>query len=1142
MSLPLIVVALLVAPPEETPATLRVGEPTTGEIRDDGMIVESPGLVDPDLAPAHGIEFRIVDDGPMTVTLRSVRFDGYLVARDAEGEVVAEDDDGWYWLHSRIVLETAVRRPVTVFAVAKDAQTGAFEITASEGVSPPPSRDGVGEIVFGEAVQVLSILPEVRDSRLLVSYGRSFAVNDRLEDARRLFDRSVEAERERFGENHPRTVDRMDKLVKFLRDHEMVEEALPILERLLKIAEGTSGSMHPITSRRLTRLAHALRELGRLAEAQPLFERELSIRETARGRDHLLVTPSLNDLGMVLMERGRYEEARPYFERALSILESSGRPEDELLTGVLANLGSLSQYQGRFGDATTLFERALAIEEEILGPSDPGLTATLSNLAMVHRQTGRFEDAKTLLERALAIEEAFHGPRHSTIALTLGNLGAVLQDLGQVAAAKVLYERSLSIREERLGPTHPLTAMSLNNIALLLSEQGSFDEARPLYERALAISEESLGGTHRITARIVNNLGMLLRGRGRVGEALPHFERSVAISEEVFGPDHPDTATCRNNLAIAWMDSRDPKRARATALSAVTHLGRHISHQAADLSAGRRLRSLAGLFWHLETLMSVGRNDDAGAGEIAEAVLSWKGQARRAAGGQLGVRRVSDARDRELLRRVQSLSSQLSTRMLASSISDRERHDQEITRLRHELARADEDLQRRAARDPNWRAIDVESVRSALPDGAALVDLLVHGVYEPARWRDGEVVRNGGWREGLATAFVYRSDRDEPRRVELGFATEIAAAIRAPLAEFGALRGHSPPVTSGETGARLRELVWDPLLPIIGDARHVFVAPDGVLGTLPWEVIPNGKGGFLVEEYEFTYLSDASALVRMRESGAPLGQGVVAAGGFDYARRADSLTESALTRLRGPLDGGFERPWSTLPETRDEAALITDLYAARETGPGEAVLLTGASATEEAIKKIVEGRRFVHLATHGYFQPDGLPSMWESVRRDGRDLVIMREAPKAATGLVPGLLSGLVCAGANEPVGAGTRDNGLLTASEVSWLDLSGCELIVLSACETALGESRSGEGMISLQSAFHQAGARAVIASLWRVPDDATAELMKNFYTRLWVRGERKGAALRGAKLDMIRKNRETRGSALPATWGAFVLSGDWR
>jgi CHAT domain-containing protein len=205
-------------------------------------------------------------------------------------------------------------------------------------------------------------------------------------------------------------------------------------------------------------------------------------------------------------------------------------------------------------------------------------------------------------------------------------------------------------------------------------------------------------------------------------------------------------------------------------------------------------------------------------------------------------------------------------------------------------------------------------------------------------------------------------------------------------------------------------------------------------------------------------------------------------------------------------------------------------------------MILGPDAVEEVLKHEIPGRRYVHVATHVFFQST-LPSMWESVRQlNQEEIPATSGEAERITGLLPGLLSGLVCAGANLPPETG-RDDGLLTSEEVTWLDLTHCDLLVLSACRTAIGEDRSGEGMMSLQRAFQLAGAKSVVASLWNVDDESTVELMRSFYRHLWLDRERRTDALRHAQLEMLAKNRaERRGRGLQWTWGAFVLYGDWR
>jgi len=1059
-SLVLLTVALAQA--DSLLPVLKVGETIQGEIPPDAPIVESPGLAEGiNHAPARGITYRLELDGggPVTITLKSIWFDSFLVARDADGILIAEDDDGWYGTHSRLCLASG-KDVVTIDAVAIRSHFGKFELEVGVGQVKPPDAEAADAWLAQEARTVLSLKSEVGDPSQLAAYAWLLRARGAYEDSRTL------------------------------------------LERALAIDERTLGPEHPYTAN------------------------------------------SVSDLAGLLMDQGAYEDARPLMERALANDEKMRGPEHPNTASSLYNLGTLVAYQGAYDAARPLLERALAIYEARLGPEHPNTASCLNSLALLLMDQGAYEDARPLMERALAIDEERLGPEHPATAASLHSLAALLRCQGAYEDARPLLERAIAIREKALGPEHRTTATCLNSLALLLTNQGAYEAARPLLERVLAIFEKTLGPEHPDTAVVLNNLAGLLNRQGAYEDAMPLSERALAICEKTLGPEHPDTVASMTQLALSHLDLSRLAEAKALAHRAMTSVGWHVSRESTGLSAGGRMQFLGQLFEHLEFLLSTTRSSPGDVRAVADAVLSWKGQAHRAAKGLARERGSLGEEAESSIRRVRSLSSQLSTRAYATQVPDREVHDIDLTRLRRELNRAEEELNRLLQRDLGWRPVGSGSVIAALPAGSVLVDVLVHGIRLPARVEGSEVVQRGRWLEGQVTAFVYRPSEPLPTRVELGPAGEIARGVEAYLDSLGARRGVPVAVVTEDTGATLRRLLWEPLVQHVGDATHVLISPDGALGTLPWGVLPDGNGGYLVEEHRFSYLPDVGAVVRMgMRMDGDLGRGALAAGGLDYFRRGDlpDLSAVSLAELRGPADGSFQQIWPSLLATRDEATLVADLFAMKEDAPEEAFLLTGAAATEEALKTHMEGRRFVHLATHGYFQPKGLPSMWENIRKEGREEWHMRETPRAVTGLVPGLLSGLVCAGANKIVDDVSRDNGLLTASEVGWLDLTGCELVVLSACETALGEQRSGEGMISLQRAFHTAGALSVVSSLWKVPDDATADLMRNFYTRLWVRGEPKGEALRGAQLDMIKKNRIESGDARPATWGAFVLSGDW-
>jgi CHAT domain-containing protein len=205
-------------------------------------------------------------------------------------------------------------------------------------------------------------------------------------------------------------------------------------------------------------------------------------------------------------------------------------------------------------------------------------------------------------------------------------------------------------------------------------------------------------------------------------------------------------------------------------------------------------------------------------------------------------------------------------------------------------------------------------------------------------------------------------------------------------------------------------------------------------------------------------------------------------------------------------------------------------------------LLEGQRATRENLLQFAPGARFLHVATHGWFAPDSMASWEDPEPLDARAGLGRRTSGQERTrGMNPMLLCGLALAGANLPAQGTGEVPGLVTAQELSTLDLADCELAVLSACDTNVGVRRAGQGVASLQKALQMAGARSVITSLWKVPDEATQELMLDFYRRLWVEKKPKGQALWEAKLK-LRNAKDAEGRPIYSTrdWAAWVLTGE--
>jgi len=457
-----------------------------------------------------------------------------------------------------------------------------------------------------------------------------------------------------------------------------------------------------------------------------------------------------------------------------------------------------------------------------------------------------------------------------------------------------------------------------------------------------------------------------------------------------------------------------------------------------------------------------------------------------------------------------------------------------------------------------------ERVQAVLPENVALVDLLEYTDSSPPPAGKGQ----WKWERRLA-GFVVRRGRSI-ERLDLGPIEPIEEAIAAWRVALGADHAPAPPTSPPaalprdrqELGKRVRRLVWEPLESHLQGVPTVLVSPDGASGQLPWAALPGQKPEtYLIEERAIAVvpvpqdLPELLAEPAVDKEPGPKPQGLspslLLVGDVDYGSAPGLAQPQVASRAAALERAGSWAGFKPLPATRGEILAVRDTFEQRLPDAPPPQVLRDGHATEEAFRQEAPRRRFLHLATHGFFAPPGLRSALDPEKlTPGGVPGIDRFGGQGIVGFHPGLLSGLALAGANRVPEPG-QDDGILTALEVAELDLSGVEMVVLSACETGLGQASRGEGVLGLQRAFQVAGARGVMASLWSVNDEATRSLMEGFYEKLWGQPAMgKLEALRQAQLWMLTNWKPRGGLERPApegppppyVWAAFVLSGDWR
>ncbi|HKQ74572.1 MAG TPA: CHAT domain-containing tetratricopeptide repeat protein [Blastocatellia bacterium] len=927
--------------------------------------------------------------------------------------------------------------------------------------------------------------------------------------------------------------------------HKLIEESLKLhragrfdqavspVERALAIRQRVLGPEDPSVAHPLNNLARLHHDKGDYANAEPLFIRALGIREKALGPEHPDVAKTLDNLATLYLNKGAYAKAEELYRRALSIFEKALDPQHLMVGGTLNNLGVLYRNTGDYAKAEPFLQRAVSIWEKAVGPQQPEVALALNNLARLYDYKGDYLKAEALFKRALTIREKSLGADHPLVAGSLVYLASFYSDRGDYAQAEPLLQRALPIWE-KAGPEHPEVANSSNSLAMLYLIRGDYAKAEPLLQRALSIWEKTQGPEHRNVAAALSNLSNLYQNKGDYAKAEAFIERALAIFEKAMGPEHPDVAEALDTLAALSAVKGDLVRAISFQLRANAISERNLALNLAAGSERQKLAYLSLLSRQTDftfSLHSQAAPDDPQALNLAfTTLLRRKGRGLEAMVDMVAnLRRRVTPEDQKIFDQIVVLRSQLAALTLREAgAAGPETYRARIRPLEDEIEELEAKISSRSA---EFRAqsqpIALDAVQAALPEGAALIEFVVHTPQD---------IQTGKPKPPRYLAYLL-VEQGRPRWVDLG---EVGAIDHAIGLWRGALR--DPKRTDTKRLARIvDERVMRPARSLLnempGETRRLLIAPDGALNLIPFAALVDELHRYLVERYAISYLTSGRDLLRLQTSesskNAPL---VLANPLFGRAAAVAAHIDQHLGSPRKQAgDQGQARVnpgrifFQSLPGTKHEALAIKALLS-------DAVVLVREEATEAALKK-ARAPRILHIATHGFFFNNQEPPSAE-IRggSGGRNPSASNQRFDNGTARIenPLLRSGLALAGVNEHRGG--DDDGLLTAMEAASLNLWGTRLVTLSACDTGVGEVKNGEGVYGLRRALTLAGSETQVMSLWPVSDRETRSFMAGYYGRL-LRGEGRGEALRQIQLEML-KDAKLRH---PYYWANFIQAGDW-
>ena len=929
----------------------------------------------------------------------------------------------------------------------------------------------------------------------LIDLGEMYKGMDDYKSAEPYYKHALEVRKIALGEEHPDYASSLNSLLGLYWDMSEYRVALPYHKQALEIQKKSLGEEHPTYASSLNNLGILYSNIGDYKAALPYHKQALEIQKKALGEEHPDYASSLNILGNLFSDMGDYKSAEPYYKKALEIEKKVLGEEDQDYAYTLINFAALYRDMGDYRSSELYFKKALEILKNALGEENAGYASSLNNLGILYFKMGNYKSAESHYKQSLEINKKVFGVEHINFGANLNNLANLYRTTGDYKAAVPYYKQALEIVKRTSGEEHRNYGTVLYNLGILYSEMGDYKAAEPYYKQALEIRKNALGEEHSDYASSLGNLGILYRAMGDYKAAEPYFQKALEIRKKALGEGHPDYISTEVSYAYLLSNTNREKEAYQILTQNFSKIAKQTADNFEWLTENQKEA-----YWKKESSffegLSVFANDvvqkvpeAAGLNYDAAILIKSKLLAAKITSEDFYLEIVELNEElgyrRRLLAKLESEGSLEKSRLDKLNV-EVDSLDKRLTLSWPEYAQQKKNLQ-----------ITWNQVQQNLEEGEAAI----------------EFVRFENKSDSLIyyNALVLKKGDSQPMLIKLCAEQDLQAI--SPEKGYSAYYG----------------LVWQPLETALEGIKTIYYAPTGDLYNVPFHAIyaPKGTGDEIVPEkknkkreviypeyakteQDATYLMDRYTLHQLtstrylamglkQKAQEAMGTTMAMVGAVNY----DYLPGTTATPIKNKKGGSENRSSNYaygkldyLEGTKTEVDLINQQVSSAS---WETTVLEGNDATEEKITQLEgkESREILHLATHGYAFSEF----------DYQDTTISQNSLKYSYrySTNPMVRSGLILAGGNWAwtgsdtlARAGAEQNGILTALEVSQLNLKKTKLVVLSACETGLGKIEGNEGTFGLKRGFKLAGVEQLIVSLWSIPDQETQELMSLFYSDL--------------------------------------------
>ena len=907
-----------------------------------------------------------------------------------------------------------------------------------------------------------------------------------------------------------------------------------MMQSINYLVENKFNNNHPCYESVYKKLGDIYIKMNRINDAIELYQEELKIIKNSIGINNFDYLVANDRLVESYIKASRNSEANSALQTNIIILKNVLTIEHPDFTAFLDRSGSQYFQIGDYKKSEIYFREALTIRKKLLGTQHPDYEVSLIHMGGFYSEMGEYKKAESYYLEANTVIKKVLGTMNTVYAESLNYLGVLYDNLNDYKKAEPYLLEGLAIRKKLLKTKDLNYVASLDNLGAHYSFSTlEYIKAEPYFLEALAVTKKIFGAKQPSFSyfNILNNLGGLYSSIGEYKKSEAYYKEALAMCKNVLGTKHSKYAIILNNLVFLYYRTGDFMKSFEYLSLALDITNKNIKQNFDFLTERGKssfFRTISSRFDLFHSLFFTSFPEYLSeSSTLYNIELLTKNLVVRSS---LEVRNaINNNGDTDVINSLAKLS--VIKKGLANIYSHpKDKYPNDVNLLEEQADSLDKQLLNQSQEyrhEHEQSQLDWKTVQQKLKQNEVAVEFISFPYLSKHGWTDSV----------MYSALVLRPGYDQPKYVYLFVEKQLSSILKN---DKGVLDQAyiNQLYQQRESSNPLYQLIWHPLDSLLQGVTTVYASPTGLLHKIALGAIPVTDSSTVSSKYTLQIVGTTADIINKKEDfiDKKSVQQALLFGGINYdiasSKPVDfisSSTNNIYAFVPADSSRGATGKWNYLSGAFTEATEIARQFNEQKITTH---FYSDSTATETLFKNMpVNTSSVIHIATHGYFFPDIVRK-----KDDGLQLIDDKKQTAFRVSENPLLRSGLIFAGANpswtnpDYVSTAT-DDGILTAYEISNMDLSNVKLVVLSACETGLGDIKGSEGVFGLQRSFKLAGVKNIIMSLWKVPDEKTRELMQRFY-QFCFSGKSISEAFNSAQNVMRNKYPDS-----PYYWAGFTL-----